>query len=142
MPGRLEVVHRKPTVYVDIGHTGKAILATAQALKEFSDKGLILLLGCSDDKQPALLAPLLDVAEAVICSRARHRGGDPARIQSWLRTHNPELSCLVEPELDAAVSTTMSMAQSRGLPAAVVGGLFLAMEAKAHLTGAPIPVWA
>lgn len=68
VPGRLEVVHREPTVVLDGAHNPHGARAAATALTEaFEFRDVILVVGCLDDKDArGILRELRDVASHVI----------------------------------------------------------------------------
>ena len=68
VPGRLEVVHRDPTVLLDGAHNPHGARAAALALSEaFEFRELVLVAGCLDDKDvTGILRELRDVASHVI----------------------------------------------------------------------------
>ncbi|MEX1176935.1 MAG: folylpolyglutamate synthase/dihydrofolate synthase family protein [Nitriliruptor sp.] len=68
VPGRLEVVHRDPTVVLDGAHNPHGARAAALALSEaFEFRELVLVVGLLDDKDvTGILRELRDVASHVI----------------------------------------------------------------------------
>jgi dihydrofolate synthase / folylpolyglutamate synthase len=68
VPGRLEVVHRDPTVVLDGAHNPHGARAAAAALAEaFDFRDLVLVAGCLDDKDVAgILRELRDAVSHVI----------------------------------------------------------------------------
>lgn len=72
VPGRLEVVHRDPTVVLDGAHNPHGAQAAAAALSEaFRFDTLTLVVGCLDDKDIAgILAALRPVAGHVVVTEA------------------------------------------------------------------------
>jgi dihydrofolate synthase/folylpolyglutamate synthase len=68
VPGRLEVVHREPTVVLDGAHNPHGARAAATALTEaFEFRDVVLVAGCLDDKDTrGILRELRDVASHVI----------------------------------------------------------------------------
>jgi dihydrofolate synthase / folylpolyglutamate synthase len=72
VPGRLEIVHRDPTVVLDGAHNPHGARAAAAALDEsFGFRELVLVAACLDDKDvEGILHELRDVASHVIVTRA------------------------------------------------------------------------
>jgi dihydrofolate synthase / folylpolyglutamate synthase len=72
VPGRLEVVHREPTVVLDGAHNPHGARAAAEALSEaFEFRDLVLVAGCLDDKDVGgILRELRDVASHVIVTNS------------------------------------------------------------------------
>lgn len=71
-PGRLEVVHRDPTVILDGAHNPHGARAVAAAVPaSFDFRHVVLVIGCLDDKDVAgIVAPFRDVANHVVVTRA------------------------------------------------------------------------
>lgn len=71
VPGRLEIVHRDPTVVLDGAHNPHGARATAHALEgAFGFRELILVVACLDDKDiEGILGALRYVASHVVVTR-------------------------------------------------------------------------
>src|SRR6056297_1707674 len=72
IPGRLEVVHRDPTIVLDGAHNPHGARAAAAALAEsFGFRELALVIACLEDKDiVGILHELRDVASHVVVTRA------------------------------------------------------------------------
>jgi dihydrofolate synthase / folylpolyglutamate synthase len=72
VPGRLEIVHREPTVLLDGAHNPHGALAAARAVGEtFAFGELVLVAGCMADKDvAAILSAFRAAASHVIVTRA------------------------------------------------------------------------
>jgi dihydrofolate synthase / folylpolyglutamate synthase len=72
VPGRLEIVHREPTIVLDGAHNPHGARATARALEEsFGFRELVLVVACMDRKDVVgILTGLRDVASHVIVTEA------------------------------------------------------------------------
>ncbi len=72
VPGRLEVVHRDPTIVLDGAHNPLGARAVAAALEEsFGFRELVLVVACLDDKDvTGILSALGTVASHVVVTRA------------------------------------------------------------------------
>lgn len=72
VPGRLEIVHRDPTVVLDVAHNPSGAAASAGALEEsFGFRELVLVAACFDDKDiPGILEAFRDVASHVVVTTA------------------------------------------------------------------------
>jgi dihydrofolate synthase / folylpolyglutamate synthase len=72
VPGRLEIVHREPTVVLDGAHNPHGAAATAAALREaFDFRDLVVVAACLEGKDVAgILGGFRDVASHVIVTRA------------------------------------------------------------------------
>lgn len=85
IPGRLEIVHRDPTVVLDGVHNPHGARAAAAALDEsFGFRELVLVVACLDDKDvEGILRELRDVASHIIVTRAPSARAAPlARMQA------------------------------------------------------------
>src|SRR5690606_18850322 len=71
-PGRLEIVHRDPTVLLDGAHNPHGARTAASALAEsFDFRSLVLVLACLDDKDvEGIVRAYADVANHVVVTRA------------------------------------------------------------------------
>jgi dihydrofolate synthase/folylpolyglutamate synthase len=71
VPGRLEVVHREPTVVVDGAHNPHGARAAAAAFEEaFTAEGITLVVGVLGDKDVrGILAPWKELASHVVVCR-------------------------------------------------------------------------
>lgn len=137
LPGRLELVGEDPPAVIDVGHTPAAVASVARTLAPLLGPAkAVLVVGVSHDREPeALLGPLVPLAAHVICTRAHHRGGDPARVEAVLAERWPGVPRRVEATIEAAMRRAVEMARAQGRTVVVAGGLFVAMEAKAVLCG-------
>jgi dihydrofolate synthase / folylpolyglutamate synthase len=72
VPGRLEIVHREPTVVLDGAHNPHGATATAAAVREaFDFRDLVLVVACLEGKDLAgILGGFRDLASHVIVTRA------------------------------------------------------------------------
>jgi len=130
-PCRLERLGEDPPLYVDAGHTPAALRALADSVRRLlAGEPVVLVAGVSDDKDAAaLLAPLLPLAERVIATRARRRGGAASRVAAAVRARAPGLRVDVEDDLERALAMGRDAARDAGRAVLVAGGLFLAAEA-------------
>lgn len=137
LPGQFDRAAAGPDVYIDFCHTPRAAARLAETAAEaLAGRGILLVLGVSQDKElEALAEPLLDLAGAVVLTRARHRGMDPARLEEHVRTAYPELERRRCDELEDALALARREARRRGMAVLVAGGLFLGVEAAEVLAG-------
>ncbi len=134
VPGRLEVVHREPTVVLDGAHNPHGAAAAARALADsFSFDELILVVACLDDKDVGgILAELREVASHVIATHV-----DSPRAASLQRMHDAAVETwegtgtAVEaiPTLAEALQVAASMA-GEGDGILVAGSLHTVGEAR------------
>jgi dihydrofolate synthase / folylpolyglutamate synthase len=115
VPGRLEVVHRGPTVLLDGAHNPHGARATVAAVGEaFAFGELVLVVACLEDKDVAgILAAFRDAASHVVVTRAPSpRAASLARMQReaaqvWAGTGVVvEVADDVPGALDAALAVT------------------------------------
>jgi len=127
-PGRLETVSTDPLCVVDVGHTPDAVARAADGL--FAAHGparWLLVAGVSSDKPAeAILAALGARFERVLCTRALHKGRDPAEVAALLPRGNSPAE--IAEDIPRAVRRAREIAENEGLRVYVAGGLFLAVE--------------
>ncbi len=83
MEGRLELVSDSPLIILDGAHNPDASRALAESVKElFSEKDIILIAGVMNDKDiNDIMAPLMEIAESVILTKARYeRSASPEKM--------------------------------------------------------------
>lgn len=114
-PARFEIVHERPTVVIDGAHNAASAKALAQTLtEEFPGRRIILVLGCSSDKDvQAIVRELKLVAQTIIWAKADHP-----------RSH-PFAGALSVPQ---AMEQAFSKAKPEDI-IVVAGSLFVAAEA-------------
>lgn len=83
VPGRMEIVHRDPTVVLDGAHNPHGARSAAGTIaRAFDFRNLVLVLSCLDDKDiPGILAPFRDVANhVVVCAAPSPRAASVERM--------------------------------------------------------------
>ncbi len=111
IPGRLEVLRRRPTLLIDGAHNAASAGALAQALAElYGEQRLILVLGVSEDHSAAdVVAALAPRAAVVIATAADNpRALDPEQVAAAARQHTAEVR-VVTP-VAAAVREALALA--------------------------------
>ena len=136
LPGRFEKVLHDPEVFVDGGHTPETAKALVEAVEQWIDTPVLLVVGVSRDKNAEQLVPtLLECAAAVICTRAWHRGSPVERIERIVDATRPDLPTWRAETLEQAMEQALDEARRRGWTVLVAGGLFLSIEATEVLNG-------
>lgn len=136
-PGRFERVHAKPEVFVDVGHSPGAIESLVETVRTaLPGRRILLVTGVSYDKEvEAIVKGLLAVADAVICTRAYHKGAPPEEILRIVRDARPEVPAFVGATIEEAVRRALEYASAKDMTILVAGGLFLSVEATQALRG-------
>jgi dihydrofolate synthase/folylpolyglutamate synthase len=129
-PGRLEIIRRAPLTIIDVGHTPDGIRQSLASLKSVHGaQGWILVIGVSFDKKieeiVGALAPSFDM---IVCTRARHKGGDAESIAAAIGAINPQATVQVAATIADAVGVSQTLAASLNRKIYVAGGLFTAIE--------------
>jgi dihydrofolate synthase/folylpolyglutamate synthase len=136
-PGRFQQISTAPAVFIDVGHSPDAGARLAESVATFlPGHKILLVVGVSADKAvEEILATLVPMAEAVICTRAYHKGERVDRIASMVRDHPAARQVWEAATIEAAVALAREMATARGMTVIVAGGLFLAVEFWTAWTG-------
>jgi dihydrofolate synthase/folylpolyglutamate synthase len=129
-PGRLEIIRRAPLTIIDVGHTPDGIRQSLASLKSvYGAQGWILVIGVSFDKKiEEIVGALAPSFDTIVCTRARHKGGDAESIAAAIRTINPQATVQVAATVADAVGVSQTLAASLNRKIYVAGGLFTAIE--------------
>ncbi len=134
VPGRLEVVHRDPTVVLDGAHNPHGARAAAAAMDEaFGFRELVLVAACLDGRDvEGILAPFQKLATHVIVTRAPSPRAAPLeQMQSAALAVWGDRGVVVEAAVD--LTTALSLAETvarEGDGVLVVGSLTTAGAAR------------
>jgi len=136
-PGRFQRVHKNPDVFIDVGHSPDAIKCLVQTVKTaLPDKRILLVTGVSHDKEvESIIRELLPVADAVICTRAYHKGSPSEEILRIVQNTRPDIPAFVDPNIEEAMRRALDYASKNDMTVLVAGGLFLSIEATHALKG-------
>lgn len=133
LPGRIEVVCRRPVIVVDAAHTADSARALASVLERVA-RPLHLVLSISEGKDVgAILATLLPLASSLVLTRAEPaRSMAPETLASLAARIAPDL--LVRVELDPCAAVRSARARCADSDAlCVTGSVYLAGIARAEL---------
>jgi len=136
-PGRFERVATNPDIFIDVGHTPEAIAATVRtAQTALRGKRILLVTGVSYDKDvEGIVKGLLPMADAVICTRAHHKGSPTEKILRIVQSARPDLAASTAPTIEEAMLMARAQAVENQMTVMVAGGLFLSIEAAQTLRG-------
>jgi dihydrofolate synthase/folylpolyglutamate synthase len=136
-PGRLEVIAQSPLTVIDVGHTPDGIRQSLASLKQIhGTQDWILVVGISlDKKSPEIVGALAPSFDTIICTSARHKGGDAAAIAAAVRKINPRADVHIAATVADALHVSRTLAASLKRKIYVAGGLFTAIEYAAVARG-------
>ncbi len=113
IPGRLEIVHRDPTVLLDGAHNPHGALAASRAVGEtFAFGELVLVAGCMADKDvAAILSAFQEAASHVIVTRApTPRAASLEQMRAAALEVWDDTGVVVEAATDVATALTLATA--------------------------------
>ncbi len=130
LPGRAEILRRRPWVVVDGAHTTASVQALAEVLAALPAHPTHLVLSVSADKNPAFCAPLLRHCHRITVTRADPRRSlDPETAARRLRALAPSLAVEVVDDPTAALAGALAALPEDGLLCAT-GSVYLAGRAR------------
>ena len=134
-PGRLEILRQRPLLIVDGAHSTEAVRRLRETLRQdFSFSKAILVVGASSDKEIGTMAAELELPGAtVIATSAHHPRAAPAQVVAAAFSNRGMPTSVVE-TVPQAVESALARAEPDDL-ICVLGSLFVAAEARAHLLG-------
>jgi dihydrofolate synthase/folylpolyglutamate synthase len=136
-PGRFERIQQNPDVFVDVGHSPDAIKSLVRTVRAaLAGRRILLVTGVSYDKEAeSIVGGLLSIADAVVSTRAYHKGAPAEEILRIVRKTKPDIPAFVEATIEEAMRHALEYAAKNGMTVLVAGGLFLSMEAAHALRG-------
>ena len=136
-PGRLEVVQQEPLIVIDVGHTPDGVAQALQSLRAIhGERGWLLVLGVSGDKSIDDIAKhLASSFEAIVCTRAHHKGTDARIVGAAARKANAKAKIHIANAIEDAVRVSRQLARDNRQKIYVAGGLFVAIEYATVLRG-------
>jgi dihydrofolate synthase/folylpolyglutamate synthase len=125
-PGRLEHVATHPDLWIDVGHTPKAVDLVTSAFLDFNPREKTLIVfGVSASKDVAnIAATVAGRFDHVILTRAHKAGADIASFANAFAGKQ----ITIEPDIVKATRLARQRAEREGMTVLAVGGLFLAAE--------------
>ncbi|MGB2694146.1 MAG: folylpolyglutamate synthase/dihydrofolate synthase family protein [Dehalococcoidia bacterium] len=135
LPGRIEVLRRRPLVVADGAHNRDSARALVRALHEdFARSDALFVVGCSSDKDIASIAEeLAPAATHVIAARSRHpRAVESREVARAFAGHGVPVTA--ENSVGAALDSALAQAGANDAIVAC-GSLFVAAEAREHVLG-------
>jgi len=134
LPGRVEILERRPWVVVDSAHTEASARALVRVLDRMPARRRHLVLSVSGGKAlGAILDALLPRAAAVTVTRAEaHRSLDPDELAAAIRQRAPELALTAIPDARQAVLRVREQLAESDLLCAT-GSVYLAGIARSAL---------
>lgn len=114
-PGRMEVVHRKPSVLVDYAHTPDALSNVLTTLRELTTGRLIVVFGCGGDrdrsKRPIMGQIASEYADVLVMTSDNPRTEDPLHILHEVAAGvDSHKNSLQEPDRKRAIRHALAMA--------------------------------
>lgn len=133
LPGRLERFDVNGIeVWLDVAHNVAGLERVAESMRVIAGgRPIVLVIGVSADRPVESMVPVASgVARTAVCTRAKHKGAPVPRVAR---------ACPIDhetrPTVKAAVDRAVACADALAGVVFVTGGLFVAAEARAHLTG-------
>ena len=142
-PGRLEKVASAPDLWIDVGHTPRALEAVTRTFLEFSPRDKDT--GRSSASPPPRRSPPSAETVAIrfdhfILTRAHKAGADTSLFEQTFRQRVAGRT--IVPDTSAAARLAKERALREGLTVLALGGLFLSAEIQhAWKGGEPQRVW-
>ncbi len=130
-PGRFEILNRDPLLVVDSAHNQASSQKLRQALDEyFPDIPIVLVFGCSEDKDAAgMLAELTPRVGHIIATRSTHpRAMPPEMILEKAKLFGRPTSSV--PLIEDAIETALGLVEPGGL-ILITGSVFVAGAGRA-----------
>jgi dihydrofolate synthase/folylpolyglutamate synthase len=132
IPGRMELIQRRPDVLLDGAHNPQKAAALAASLTEiFPDRRLVLVVGALTTKDATgILAPFVRQTRELIVTVPHvlgKTGADPERFAAQARALG--VAALSEPDPAAAIRLALARAGDRDL-VCVTGSLYLVGEVR------------
>ena len=127
-PGRLEKVASSPDLWIDVGHTPRALDAVTRTFLEFSPREKTLVVfGVSASKEVAGIADVVASRfDHFILTRAYKSGADVGLFAGTFAKRARDV--IIAPDTAEAARLAKTRAEREGLSVLALGGLFLSAE--------------
>ena len=135
VPGRLEIIGRRPLIVADGAHNAESAAALAAALREYFDwRRCFLVIGVTRDKDlRGMGIELSRLSDLILCCGFRNaRSRDPYTMVEELGSLGT--AAIVEQGVPAAIDAALSHAAEDDL-VCITGSLYVVAEAREHLLG-------
>tara|TARA_Y100000310_G_scaffold82715_1_gene79323 strand:+ start:30432 stop:31709 length:1278 start_codon:yes stop_codon:yes gene_type:complete len=125
---RLEVVHEKPLILIDVGHNVHGIKTIHKVMEDvFLNKKRVLVFGCSYNKDYSEMISILSKeANTIIVTEADYHGVDPKELSKHIPTNKKVYQTK---NVQEAIKLAKDISNKKGM-IMVFGGLYLGAEAK------------
>lgn len=111
IPGRMEMVHKDPTIIVDYAHTPDALEKALMALRPHTERHLYLIFGCGGDrdqeKRPMMGAIATRLADRVIVTDDNPRNENAKTIRDSILSTAPK--AMEIPDRGEAITTAIDV---------------------------------
>jgi len=127
-PGRLEKVASAPDLWIDVGHTPRALEAVTRTFLDFSPREKTLVVfGVSASKEITGIAKAVAARfDHFILTRAHKSGADVALFADVFHKQSQDVT--IAADTAEAAHTAKERAEAEGLSVLALGGLFLSAE--------------
>ena len=127
-PGRLEKVAHAPDLWIDVGHTPRALEAVTRTFLEFVPRERTLVVfGVSASKEVTGIAEVVASRfDRFILTRAYKSGADISLFEPIFRSRSTDVT--IASDTASAAKLARTRANIDGMSVLVLGGLFLAAE--------------
>lgn len=134
-PGRLEKVASAPDLWIDVGHTPRALEAVTRTFLDFSPREKTLVVfGVSASKEITGIAKAVAARfDHFILTRAHKAGADVALFADVFRQQSQDVT--IAADTTEAAHIAKERAQREGLSILALGGLFLSAEVQRAWAG-------
>ena len=126
VPGRFEVIGRRPLVVVDYAHTPDGLVGTLTTARELAGGRVICVFGCGGDrdrgKRPQMAAVVDQRADVAILTTDNPRHEDPTSIADAVLAGAPTPRARWIVELDRASAIELAIALARPDDVVVIAG--------------------